>query len=165
MKKIFIIIFISTMMLGLGACSNSDDNTSTPANNNSPTKTELLTAKPWKKVAETVSPAQNIGGRMVTDLYAEEEACNNDDLYIFNTDKTFKYDEGATKCDPSDPQIWATGTWVFNSDETQMIVTFSGSGLKSTNNILEVSSTTAKLSHEETINGTKYTTTSTYTAQ
>jgi hypothetical protein len=51
-------------------------------------------------------------------------ACQKDDLFIFESGGVYKTDEGATKCDPTDPQQ-TTGTWVFNSGET-MLTTVEG---------------------------------------
>lgn len=86
-------------------------------------RTDLLTDENWRTTALTVDPAINIGGVVVSDLYAQLDDCEKDDLTIFKTDGKVNYDEGATKCDPSDPQT-STGTWTFNTDQT--IITIDG---------------------------------------
>lgn len=157
MKKITLLV-MSVAMLALGSCKKDDDNNPTP----STSKTGILIAKPWKETARTISPAIDINGKMVTDLYAEGEECDNDDIYKFNADKTYVAEEGATKCNPADPQVWDTGTWSFNADETQLIV----NSLVQTNyNILSISGTKATLSYVNVQNGVSYTTTIVYTAQ
>lgn len=160
MKKFTILVLALAFVAAISSCKKDED--STPATGK--TKTEILTAKAWKETARTISPAISVNGNMVTDLYALDDECDKDDLYKFKIDKTFTQEEGATKCDPSDPQIYATGTWAFNADETKLILTYTGLG-SSTSNIIEVTETTAKLSQVETNNGVEYTTTTTYTAQ
>jgi len=92
------------------------------------TKTDLLTSGSWKMTALTIDPAfptfdneGNITGS-TNDLFAMMEDCSKDNIYSFNTDKTLSLDEGASKCDNSDPQK-STGSWSFNSDETTLTIT------------------------------------------
>ncbi|MFT5480971.1 MAG: hypothetical protein ACI9NN_001939, partial [Bacteroidia bacterium] len=44
------------------------------------------------------------GGIQITDIYSQLNDCSKDDLNKYETDKTGVYDEGTTKCDPTDPQ-------------------------------------------------------------
>lgn len=162
MKKLTLILMVAA--LAFATSCKKDEDSNSPAPTSSKSKTEKLTARAWKVTARTISPAINVNGTMVTDLHALDDECDKDDLYKFKIDKTFTLEEGATKCDPADPQIYGTGTWAFNADETQLILTYAGIGT-STSNILEVTETTAKLSQVETSNGVQYTTTTTYTAQ
>jgi hypothetical protein len=85
-----------------------------------PTKTALLSASPWITTAITISPGLDLGGIIITDIYALSDACDNDNLAIYKNDGTGNYDEGTTKCDPLDPQTSAFN-WSFNADETQLI--------------------------------------------
>lgn len=160
MKKFTILVMALAFVAAIGSCKKDENNTPMPGK----TKTAILTSNVWKQTARTISPSIDVNGTMVTDLYALDDECDKDDLYKFKADKTFTQEEGATKCDPSDPQVYATGTWTFNADETQLILTYTGFG-SSTSNILEVTETTAKLSQVSTSNGVEYTTTTTYTAQ
>lgn len=47
-------------------------------------------------------------------------ACQQDNIERFETDGSLAFDEGATKCDPTDPQTEA-GTWAFYDSETKLI--------------------------------------------
>ncbi len=148
------------MATAISSCKKDEYNNPMPGK----TKADILTSKIWKQTARTISPTVDINDTMVTDLYALDYECDKDDLYKFKKDNTFTQDEGATKCDPSDPQVYAFGTWAFNADETQLILNYTGVG-SFTSNILEVTETTARLSEIDIINGVEFTTIITYTAQ
>lgn len=51
-----------------------------------------------------------------SDFMLLADACDKDDKYYFNEDGSFLQDEGSIKCDPSDPQTVATGTWTISAD-------------------------------------------------
>lgn len=110
MKKILIIAFISTMMLGMAACTKSDDTTTTPTTT-APTKADLLTAKKWKLTAFTVNGS---------DFYATMDACDQDDLRIFKVGGIYNADNGPTKCDPADDQIFVISTWALSDNDTKL---------------------------------------------
>lgn len=86
-----------------------------------PTKTELLCSSPWIMTSLTVDPAVDLGnGIVITDYFTQVPACVKDNLNKYNSDGKGIYDEGASKCDPKDPQT--TGfTWLFSADETKLI--------------------------------------------
>ncbi|MEO8147023.1 MAG: lipocalin family protein [Bacteroidia bacterium] len=84
--------------------------------------TDKLTDKNWKMTALTVDPP--LGG-ILTDVYAQIQACTQDDLTIFKDDHSVNFDEGASKCDAADPQT-TTGSWAYNSDETVVTVVDDG---------------------------------------
>ena len=127
MKKILLITFISTMMLGMASCTKSEDKTSTPA---TASRTDLLTAKKWKVTALT------LGG---TDFYATMDDCDKDDLHIFKVGGVYNADNGPTKCDPADDQIFIISTWAFSENDTKL--TYDGD----TFTITELTATTMKL--------------------
>lgn len=89
------------------ACSKDDEKT----------KTEMLTSGSWRMSAATVSPAL----QGITDLYSLLPSCTKDDFTTFNANGTKVDDEGATKCDPDDPQT-VNGTWEFAENETKLIM-------------------------------------------
>ena len=66
--------------------------------------------------------------------------CEKDDITTFSSDGTYKIDEGATKCDPDDPQINETGSWSLSSDKK--ILTSNGIGF----NVVTLTSTDLKIS-------------------
>lgn len=118
-----------SLLLILSACKDDDDPKAS--------KTELLTAKSWKM---TKVKAMGVEG--------EPDACDKDDTYTYNTDKSYKQDEGATKCDSDDPQT-LTGTWSFNSSETIITSTVVESGISISydQEIIELSSSTLKVKY------------------
>ena len=85
-------------------------------------KTDLITAGGWK----IVKAEQKAGTSAWIDV-TPSAACEKDDVMIFNTNGTFEANEGATKCSPADLQIYDTGTWSFESNETQLKTTSTGS--------------------------------------
>lgn len=147
MKKTLTLLgLISLVAIFVSSCSKDDDN---PADNPK-TATEYLTAGNWKMTALTVNPGINFGGGTITNFYAQMPACTTDDLTKFNSDGTITDDEGATKCDPGDPQSTTEGTWVLSEDNSTLtmdypeedptvltIVELNGSSLKGTYTIIE----------------------------
>lgn len=103
------------------------------------TKTELISAHAWKmtKIKVTVG---------TTSLEDVPEACTADDSYTYEADGDYKFDEGATKCDPSDPQS-GTAEWEFKSDETKIEITGSDGGVSISYSftILELTETKLRL--------------------
>ncbi len=56
------------------------------------------------------------------------DACTADDFTTYAKSGSFTFDEGATKCDPTDDQS-TTGTWALSSDEKTLTLTDSGFGI------------------------------------
>lgn len=109
-NNIFLLIIASFLVLG---CTKEEA---------AKTNTELLTngsQKVWIIKSITSDPAYPLGnGIFVTDVFAKNPACFNDDLHVYKADKTYALEEGLTKCVATDPQVWDTGTWVFSSTES-----------------------------------------------
>src|SRR6266481_954110 len=61
-----------------------------------------LISKRWKLTDLTVSGVSS---------FITMPNCSKDDLFIYTKAGNYTHDEGATKCDPSDPQIVETATW------------------------------------------------------
>ncbi|WP_035562689.1 lipocalin family protein [Hymenobacter sp. IS2118] len=78
-----------------------------------PTKTDLLTAKSWRLTDIKV------GGQS---FYAFLDACDKDDFIKFNANKSATFDQGAVRCDQSEPQS-ASGKWEFTTNETKLKLT------------------------------------------
>lgn len=95
------------------------------------TKTEIISAQPWKltRIKVTVGSTSQEG---------DPEACTADDVHTFEADGDYRFDEGATKCDPDDPQS-SNGKWEFNTDET--VIRITQGGLTFNQTILEFSET------------------------
>ena len=150
MRKLNLILIVS-LFLAAFSCKKDD----------APTKKDLLCGKNWMLTAETVSPAINFNGILITDLYAQLDDCTKDDISKFNTNGTYTFEEGVTKCDVNDPQVWDSGTWVFNSDQTILVLTSPSMGTVNAE-IIELTSSKIVISQESTIDGIKYTITDTY---
>lgn len=110
-----ILAFLAIATVSLSGCKKDDDDS----------KTDMLTDKNWKMTALTVDPPLNVGGTMISNVYPQIPACQQDDLTIFNDNGTVTFDEGSTKCDPADPQS-TQGTWTWNTDETILSITDGG---------------------------------------
>ena len=109
---------ISLMMLLVMASCKKDD----PA----PVKTtkDYLTAHNWKMTAQVIDPGVNINGTIITDIFVFVPDCTKDDLTKFESNGSITDDEGATKCDPTDPQTTTDGKWVLSSDKKTMTITY-----------------------------------------
>ena len=146
----FIALFVTT------SCSD-DDEDEAPA----PTRTQLLTAKQWKLNALTVEPALDIDGdgTQENNLIPFIPACDLDDIQKFNTDGTYTFEEGPTKCDPNNPQVYESGTWQWNTDQTRLVTNSGGS----TSDVLVTSITSTAMVQTETVVENNVTYTFTYT--
>jgi hypothetical protein len=113
-SKKFLIAMIA--LITLGSCSKSDI-AATPAK----TKTILLTQAAWKRVKREESASAT--GPFT--LLMSSAPCRMDDLTLFKPDGTIELNEGLLKCDPADPQIINTGTWLFQNNETLIKATSS----------------------------------------
>ena len=130
-KSPLYLFLLVALTFAFGACKKDDNNKS---------NREQLIEKNWRMTAVTTDPPINFGGIQFSDLYAQFQDCDKDDLLIFKTNGTVNYDEGATKCDPTDPQT-TTGVWVLNTDET--VVTVDGESWT----ILEISDNRLKVKY------------------
>ncbi|RZK16447.1 MAG: hypothetical protein EOO56_19910 [Hymenobacter sp.] len=153
MKKLLLLGFGLTM---LGACKKDSE----PAPSTS-SRTDLLTAKSWRLTAKNTSITLP-GLPPLTDNAID--ACDQDNFLKFSTNKTVVSDEGATKCDPSDPQT-QNGTWALKTNDTQLDITLSGGLVNNgTFDIKELSATTLHVYTSATNNGIAYTIDATFTA-
>lgn len=151
-----LILSLLSVTFMFSACKKDDETSS---------KTKLLTGSSWKMTAFTMEPGFpifdenfNIIGYS-TDMFADMDTCEKDDTHKFNTDQSVITDEGATKCDSSDPQK-TNGTWSFNSDETGITIT--EDGLSETVTILELTDKVLKFKSTETYDSVTTTYTLTY---
>jgi len=105
-------------LLTFTACKKDEDSPKTAK--------DYLTAGFWKMTAGTIDPGIDFGGTVITDFYAFLDACEKDDLTRFNADGTITDDEGATKCDPDDPQTTTDGSWVLSADNKTVTMSYPG---------------------------------------
>lgn len=105
------------MGLTFAGCKKDSPGTPTPT----ASKADLLTAKKWRTSASTTTTTYN-NQTSTSDDYASMSPCERDNFTQFNANKTAVFDEGATKCNSSDPQT-TNGTWDLNSDQTKLNLT------------------------------------------
>ncbi|GAA4322109.1 hypothetical protein [Flaviaesturariibacter amylovorans] len=111
MKKILFATVAGTLLFA--ACKKSSDD-DTPA----VTNTTRITATPWIYKSAGFDMDRNgtidqaLPGGTLT-------PCRLDNQYIFATNGAGTMDEGATKCDPANPQTVAF-TWAFANNETEI---------------------------------------------
>jgi hypothetical protein len=127
MKKL---IFFSLLVLILPFSCKDDD---------SPSKKELLTSHCWVMTAATVDPSVIYQGAVITDVYAVLPLCNRDNVACILENGNIYVDEGASKCNPDDPQTNNSGKWWFNSDETVILTVLDGSSDTIPSNLLALS--------------------------
>lgn len=85
-------IALSAILL-LNSCKKDKDEKS---------QAELLTQKAWI----IVSDEERVGTTGTwTDYFPDSLPCEKDDQTIFKTNGTYELNEGATKCNPSNPQV------------------------------------------------------------
>ena len=149
--QLIILLLVITSAIILSCKKDEDDNTPK-------TKTELLTAGNWIYTSCIVSPAYDYygGGNPVTDIYSIMKACEKDDFETFKTNGIWEYNQGATKCDQSSPQIELSEPWSFTSNETKVLVGTTECI------ILELTTTTLKLQYTFEDSGVTYTEVDTY---
>lgn len=127
-----------------------------------PNREALLTAGAWKLSAMTVDPAIDWFGTPVTNVFPQLPGCLKDDLTIFKSNGIVNYDEGATKCDPNDPQT-TSGTWTFNPAQTVLSITTDGE--TTSWDISSLTSTSVVAEFESVEEGITYTFSITYSRQ
>ena len=106
MKKVLI---FSALLIALNSCKKDD---AKPAS-----KADLLTSGTWRLTAAVTD--MDGDGTFETDEYAAFGTCFTDNIWTFNSNGSVAVDEGATKCDPSDPQV-QTDTWQMTNNETNL---------------------------------------------
>ena len=55
-------------------------------------------------------------------IFAQQSVCDVDDIYAFAATGTLTITEGATKCDPADPDVKGTGNWALESNNTRLAI-------------------------------------------
>lgn len=106
-------ILIATVLIGVAfvACKKNKDE------NKTNTKISLITSATWK--IDTIGFDMDKNGSIDSEVPGGLKACETDNTLKFASDSTGVFDEGATKCDTSDPQS-IPFTWTYN-DTTSVI--------------------------------------------
>ncbi len=153
LKFLPMLALLSFVMVSCG-----DDDEDEPA----PTRSQLITSQSWSVVSLNVEPAIDLDGNgtQENNLIPFLQACDLDDFLKLNANGTFTNEEGASKCDPNDPQVIQSGVWIWNSDETRVVLTAGG---QSTEYVVTALSSTALTTTETfVIQNVTYTFTTTY---
>jgi hypothetical protein len=131
-------LFVSAVIIIVASCSKSSS--SQPK-----TKMQLITASAWKY--DTAGVDLNNDGTIDAALpsgYIKD--CQTDNLLYFKSDSTGTEDEGATKCNSTDPQT-ASFTWSFNASQT--VINFPDSVFGSVGGAVNITSLTETQLHFE----------------
>ena len=108
MKKLIICTVAAGALLFIFSCKKNDSG--------GQTNMQLITAAAWKY--DTAAIDLNLDGTAETALPPGIiESCDEDNIVTLKDDGTGTVDEGASKCDPGDPQSVAI-TWTFKNNET-----------------------------------------------
>ncbi|NCA86640.1 MAG: hypothetical protein EOM83_13910 [Clostridia bacterium] len=126
-------------MVTISSCNKDDDD--------SPSKTKTISGKKFYVKSMNVNPGVTTPIGIITDLYSFMPDCVKDDFMTFNENGTVVDDEGATKCEPTDPQT-ESGTWEFMTDETQLRMTYDD--VAQVFDIEALTDTSLKLSYTDT---------------
>ncbi len=107
MKK-FVVFIAALTLMSIFACKKDDDLT----------RTDLLCSGPWRLNESTFNPPfPHEGGSIVDRYLLALPSCAKDDIWIFNKSGTYKIDEGTSKCDNSDYELYQVGIWGFDDTE------------------------------------------------
>jgi hypothetical protein len=91
--------YFSIAILALTVCACGDDDEPQPIS------AELLagnTSKTWYLTDQEAAGFAD---------FEDQPTCIQDDRWVFYSIGTMQQNEGASKCDPSDPQIYVNGNW------------------------------------------------------
>lgn len=149
-------VFLLSSML-LFSCSKDD------AKSGAKSKTDLLTSAPWKMAAYTINPAYDWEGTgvKITDIFATLRACDKDDQFIFKANGEVIEDPKSSCSDFGGGDI-ETLNWKFTNNETGLTIIYNP-GEESSYKIVELTTTTLKLSVSYIEDGVNYTDVTTYT--
>lgn len=149
MKRLSVFVAAALLAVSTFTSCSKDDKEDNPAPVEK-TKTEIITAKSWRITGFTFKE----GNGPIEDVYAQLQTCTKDDFYKFNIDKTFRFDEGATKCSSNDPQT-ATSAWDITADGSiLLLMEMKGSATAELYDIAELTESKLRIRQTDTSNGT-----------
>lgn len=132
MRYYTLLAVLFSAVLFIGGCKKKDD----------PSLKDVLSSHSWKVTAHTSDPALVINGTNYgTDVFSQlaiYKTCVKDNLFYFESNGNYRIEEGASKCNDTDPVINESGTWTLTSDEKTLSTTANGQRTEYT--ILEKSS-------------------------
>lgn len=143
--KFIFIAFITTSFLGMYSCKKDEKESAK----------EKIQDKNFY-MTNIVSKENNV----VVETIADYDPCELDNIFRLNSNGTGSFDEGATKCDPTDEQT-IPFNWTMTNNDTKLnlsVLFFTESF-----DILENNGTTLRLLYTEVDSGYVYTSETTYT--
>jgi Lipocalin-like domain len=130
------------LLSGLSSCKKSATEKS---------KAELLTQSAWKIVKEE----EKVGNGAWVNNTLNSPACDKDNNFIFKSNATFEFNEGAVKCNPADNQIIDTGKWSLENNNTLLRIIYTGNTIPDDISIEQLGENTLiLLSSDDNGNGT-----------
>jgi hypothetical protein len=120
------------------------------SSSNTSSRTTLITEASWKFDSSGID--QNKDGIIDVVDTTSILPCQKDNTYTFNKDSTGIMDEGATKCNSTDPQTTAF-TWSFSGTGQSVIKSDANPILANGINILSMTSTKMVLYKDTTVYG------------
>lgn len=154
MKTIPFFVLLTLAIFTFSACEKGGDVVDPPSN------TELIADGPWELIAQMVDPPVTVNGTPVSNEYAQLTDCLKDNIVDFTETGSFTVDEGATKCDATDPDLFNSGSWSFSDSET--IITLDGASGTEIYNVVSISRSQLVLSQTFTDNNLNFTRTYTF---
>lgn len=107
MKSIFLTIVVGLLALILSCKKNTE-----------PSRVDYLTKGSWR----IVSWEYRTGATGTwTDAFATLQACKKDDETVFLKNGTYQINEGASKCNSTDPSIVFSSTWSLSPDIKKIV--------------------------------------------
>lgn len=122
MKPFFTKAFYALAITAIIASCNKDDNkntTPTPTPTQIPVDYKAQMKNDWLLTNLTAKLPLDYDndGDGETEIYAEMPPCEQDNMFSFISDTLYQAKEGATKCNPNDPDVLQTETWSINYPE------------------------------------------------
>jgi hypothetical protein len=86
-------------------------------------RVDLISTGTWKLFGLTAQPGYDVDGDGYIDnnLYLFYDACEKDNIHTFRKNGEYQIDEGASKCDPADPQVYSSH-WEFRNGESEIMI-------------------------------------------
>lgn len=139
-KNIIPVLFITLLSVFVVSCKKDKD----------PEPRQAILGK-WRITGLIMQVKENNQIIMTYNLYADLEDCEKDNIYEFRENNVLLVDEGATKCDPDDPQTY-TQEYSLSNDGKKLtffdiewdIITLNQSSLKLRTEMVDESNTSRK---------------------
>lgn len=127
MKNLRLLLWLPVLFFVFSSCKKDKEA--------APTKTALLTSKPWKVTGITVNPqlpdslyldgGTGYISNYFTFFTSVSKDCASDNIRKFSTTSSgFSFEQGTLKCGGND--VYGQGTWTLSTDEKTIALSFSG---------------------------------------